>query len=628
MKKTSEYISDLRSQTGLNNYQLAKKYGINQSNFNKYANGSAQLSVNHAFIVAKALGISAEDVLIATRIEKAQVGNNENELEFWSKQKKKDIHAALPKDNIVIVQFSPIPSDISSNTHNIISIINSHRDADVLIFPELAICGYSPEDMLFHGGFMDSIERAIELIKQSVYNTIVILGCPVRSDFINKVECAYPALHNSALMIQHEQIINSYHKQCLPNYGIFDEQRYFIPGDGTPLVFSLNDTLYSVIICEDTWSQKVIDFNINSNIDTIISINSSPFSIHKHETRLDTFLKLCRGNLGLIYVNSCFAQDDLVFDGGSFVMNKQGEITSQFDFFTDNTHPIHENILVPYEKNKYHYNALVFSLKEYFYKSNCFKCIYIALSGGIDSAFSLCLAVDAIGVENVHAVMMPYDYTTPASKEDAKTQANMLNVHYSEIPIHDIVASFSAQNIAVSGISHENIQARIRGNIIMSLANEHNALVLSTSNKSESSVGYTTLYGDMVGGFAPIKDVYKTDVYRLAKYRNTLSYAIPLSVLEKEPSAELAHNQVDSQSLPSYDELDQILQLFIDKSLSYEEIVAYGFAPTTVSKVITLVQNNEFKRRQSALGTKFSEHAFMRERRYPVVNNYLFVPKA
>ncbi len=622
MNTTAEYIAALREQTGLNNYQLAKTFEINQSNFNKYANGSAQLSVNHAFIVAQQLGLSAQEVLVNTRIEKAKTSNNALELDFWLKQSLANVAPASTSENIVIAQFSPLPLDIEHNTRRIIEIINAHQDADLLIFPELSICGYSPNDMLWHHGFMERIETSVAEISHNVHQTMVIIGCPTRLSRAEDV-----ILYNSALLIQHDRIQGMYHKQCLPNYSVFDEQRYFTPGDGTPLIFSLNNRLYSVIICEDTWSQNVIKTNINSNIDTIISINSSPFSYDKYSRRISTFTQLCKGEIGLIYVNSSFCWDALIFDGGSFVLNTDGDITTQLEFFKEEVQDISSNNLIPFDKNKYKYNALVYSISEYFMQSKYFEKVYIALSGGIDSAFTLTLAVDAIGSDKVVAVMMPYTYTSSESLLDAKTQAQMLQVEYHEIPIHPMVESMMQAGIATDGIAHENIQARIRGSIIMSLANEHNGLVLTTSNKSESSVGYATLYGDMVGGFAPIKDVYKTEIYHLASYRNTYSYVIPIRVLEKEPSAELAEGQKDSNSLPSYELLDAILELFVDRSWSVEQIINKGFEKEVVERVIRMVIATEYKRYQSPIGPKYTHAAFDSERRYPIVNKYQFTAK-
>jgi NAD+ synthase (glutamine-hydrolysing) len=614
MKTTKEYIARLREKTGLNNYQIAKQYNINQSNFNKYSAGNAQLSVNHAFLVANLLNISPLDVLVNTRIEKAKISGNKNELEFWSKQqetKKDDTN----QDKVIISQFNPTVGDINSNTEKIIKIIQKHNDASLIIFPELAICGYSPEDLLLHNGFIEVIEQHLELIRLATHNTTVIIGTPVKEN---------DALYNSAIVFKGGEKYGVYHKQQLVNHEVFDEKRYFSHGDGTPLLLNLNNKIYSIIICADTWSQDIINYNYNIGVDTLISINASPFSKHKHNLRINTFKSLIQDKLNLIYTNICTSNDGLIFDGGSFVMNKHGEITSQLPFFAEISYDLSNNVLIPYNEIENNYKVLVFAIREYFIKSACFDHILIALSGGIDSAFTLALAVDAIGKDKVKAVMMPYIYTTNASLVDARGQIRLLGVAYKEIDISPIVAAFNTQGVANSGIALENIQARIRGSIIMSKANESNALVLTTSNKSESSVGYATLYGDMAGGFAPIKDVYKTDIYKLANYRNSLSPAIPENIINKAPSAELSHNQFDTNTLPPYEILDKILELFVDKLYSIDEICDQGFDKNLVQKIIKMIVSSEYKRYQSAIGTKFSDNAFDKERRYPIINKFEF----
>ncbi|MBE8190344.1 MAG: NAD+ synthase, partial [Candidatus Thioglobus sp.] len=327
------------------------------------------------------------------------------------------------------------------------------------------------------------------------------------------------------------------------------------------------------------------------------------------------------------YVNAVGGQDELVFDGGSFMMDNTGEITHQLPFFTALTHDLSQPIMQESAAiEKTIYAALVLSTKDYVQKNEVFNGAVIGLSGGIDSALTLAIAVDALGAEKVQALMMPSKYTSNISLEDARAQASSMNVEYSEVEIHDIFNSFSASLSPLiasdSGVTNENLQARIRGTLLMAISNKSGKIVLTTGNKSEMAVGYATLYGDMSGGFAPLKDIAKTMVYRLANYRNSISHVIPGRVIEREPSAELAPNQIDADSLPPYSELDQILELFIEKKQSVQRIVEQGFSEQTVKRISKMVLNNEYKRRQSAPGPKISATAFGKERRYPMTSKF------
>jgi NAD+ synthase (glutamine-hydrolysing) len=612
--KSKEYVKQVRDLTGFSDYKIAKEYNINQSNLSKYSSGKSEFSETHAFLFAEILGLDPTTVMIEAKIEHSKnIGDNEK-LIFWQKQLQ-NIKVNQSVAKIVISQFKPTVGDIIGNTTKIIKqSIESSNSNDLIVFPELAICGYPPEDLILHSGFKEKIRVAIDEIAKNSFNIDIIVGSPT---FENG------NIYNSALLFRKGKLFGTYHKRELPNYGVFDEKRYFKAGS-KPFIFNLLGVNYGLIICEDTWSQNIIKDNKNIGIDKIISINSSPFSTSKYHQRIKQISTNAKANnVEIIYANMVGAQDSLVFDGGSFVVNQFGEITKQLPFFEENLFDISKNFTNNYNELENYYNALVVGLKDYYQKSACFDGIIIALSGGIDSAITLALASDAIGNENITAIMMPYIYTSNSSLIDARKQAEKMNINYQEINILPMVNSYK-DNLGLSGISLENIQARVRGNIVMSLSNQKNLLLLTTSNKSESSVGYTTLYGDMSGGFAPIKDVYKTDIYKLAKYRNSISEIIPQNVIEKAPTAELAEGQFDSNTLPPYEILDEILKLFIEKSLSSAEIIQKGFEKEVVKKVISMVKNNEYKRFQSALGTKFSDKSFDKERRYPIINKFDF----
>jgi NAD+ synthase (glutamine-hydrolysing) len=386
-----------------------------------------------------------------------------------------------------------------------------------------------------------------------------------------------------------------------------------------------------VVICEDAWEVEPVNAVVNHGAQTVISLNASPFQIGKHDERLQIIKqRVLENNIDFIYVNAVGGQDELVFDGGSFVMNASGVVTHQFPFFKTLVHgldsPITQDTEHPFEKTVY--DALVLSTKDYIQKNGVFNGAVIGLSGGIDSALTLAIAVDALGSEQIQAIMMPYEYTSSMSLEDAKAQASSMNVEYHEINIHSMVNSFNTQLSTLfagteADTTEENLQARIRGTLLMAVSNKSGKIVLTTGNKSEMAVGYATLYGDMSGGFAPLKDIAKTLVYRLANYRNSLSYVIPGRVIDREPSAELAPDQVDQDSLPPYVELDAILELFVEQKQSIRHIIEQGFDVDTVKRISAMVLNNEYKRRQSAPGPKVTQTAFGKERRYPMTSKFI-----
>ncbi len=620
-KKTKEYLAKVCKKTGLSYYKISQKYKINQSNLSKYKSGKSALSETHAWLFADILGINPAEVVASTKLEQAKISGNQSKAKFWQEQLEKLTSQPTPL-KITIAQINPIVGDLNNNAQKIIdlSLDAIKNGSHLLVFPELSLVGYPPEDLLLREGFIDQIEDKINWLRtQLPENISVLFGTPTRSE-------GY--LHNSACLIQQGQI-RTYHKQCLPNYSVFDEKRYFKPGNNA-FVFECQQVKIGVLICEDAWEMAPVKTTLNHGAQMLISLNASPFQVGKHQQRIETIRhRVLENNCDFIYVNAVGGQDELVFDGGSFMMDATGKITHQMPFFEISLHdlsnPIAQDSKQPIEKTIY--DALVLSTKDYIRKNGVFKGCVIGLSGGIDSALTLAIAVDALGSKNVQAIMMPYEYTSNTSIEGAKTQANNMNVDYHEVNIHAMVDSFNTQLSALFtntkiDTTEENLQARIRGTLLMAIANKTNKIVLTTSNKSEMAVGYTTLYGDMSGGFAPLKDITKTWVYRLANYRNSLTNVIPRRVIEREPSAELTLNQTDLDSLPPYTELDAILELFIEQKQSTQHIIRQGFDPQTVKHITTLVLNNEYKRRQSAPGPKISQNAFGKERRYPMTSKF------
>ncbi|WP_163598806.1 NAD+ synthase [Moraxella catarrhalis] len=530
-----------------------------------------------------------------------------------------------------IIQTNFWVGDIAGNVKKMhaLTLDAKARGADIVIFPELALVGYPPEDLLLRPTLGERVREAMAKLAE-IEGIVVILGYP---------HIDHHGTFNSAAILQDGSQKGFYHKQCLPNYGIFDEQRYFQKGRNQVL-FDYKGVTIGLLICEDIWHDEPIQMLKQAGADLVIVINASPFEIGKQTARKSLLTQhSSTHHLPIIYVNTVGAQDDIVFDGGSLITQSDGRVAhegvrflnqllmARFDtqnkaFDTQAKAP-----LVLSEESEM-YQALVVGLRDYVNRSG-FKGVIVGLSGGIDSALTLCIAVDALGSDRVYAVMMPYEYTAQISLEDAEAQAARLNVSYTVCPIHDAVAglrSALAPLLANSepDVTEENLQARARGTILMALSNKFGHMVISTGNKSENAVGYSTLYGDMVGGFDVLKDVYKTDVYRLANYRNRLedNPVIPERVITRPPSAELRPNQKDQDSLGDYDTLDNILRMYIDDDLGYKAIVAAGFEPQKVEKILGMVDRSEYKRRQGAIGTKITKKSFGRERRYPLVNGW------
>ena len=619
--KTTEYLAMVRDKTGFSDYKISKEYEINQSNLSKYSSGKAALSETHAWLFANILDIDPSEIVANTKLEHAISTGNNLKAKFWQEQLDKIFSESMPI-KIQIAQINPIVGDIQSNAKKIIDLSIEAFDlgAHLVVFPELALTGYPPEDLLLRDGFMDQVKNEVDNLCEAIpSNIFVLFGAPSQSD---------KNLYNSAYLIRDNQIQNIYKKQELPNYGVFDEKRYFTPGSDS-FVFECQNTRIGVLICEDQWIDRPIRELCQSNVELVISLNASPFQLNKQSERIN----ICQNyalefGISFVYINLVGGQDEVVFDGNSFVMNDQGQITLEMPAFEEISMPHNDSLLVPkeYSDEATIYSAIVLATRDYI-KKNSFSGALIGLSGGIDSALTLAIAADAIGPENVHAVMMPYQYTSEISLTDSKQQALTQGVKFSNIDIHSMVDSFnrSLSDLFENNVvdtTEENIQSRVRGTLLMALSNKHHKIVLATGNKSEMAVGYATLYGDMCGGFAPLKDISKTMVYRLSKYRNSISEVIPKRVITRPPSAELAPNQVDQDSLPPYDVLDDILFKFVEKKLSVEKIIADGHNSTDVNKITSLILKNEYKRRQSAPGPKVSSNAFGRERRYPMTSKF------
>ncbi|OGT21194.1 MAG: NAD+ synthase [Gammaproteobacteria bacterium RIFCSPHIGHO2_02_FULL_42_13] len=515
---------------------------------------------------------------------------------------------------IAIGQLNFKVGAIAANAEKIIHALQLARDqhhADLIIFPELALTGYPLEDLLHRSYLFKVIDSALSKIKSAATGIDVIVGFPEKTT---------AGIFNSAVWIREQKELITYHKQKLPNYSVFDELRYFKPGSKS-IVIELHGVKFGLLICEDAW----YDDPVSHSADMLITINASPYSIHKFEQRRAVLQK---HHKPIIYANLVGGQDELVFDGRSFMMDKSGQVCAQAHAFAEelfvfelDSAPIPENDM---PISAHIYQALRLGVKDYVTKNN-FPGVLIGLSGGIDSALTLSIAVDALGADNVTAVFMPSQYSADISEKDSRQQADMLGVEYQVIPIDDMFQE-ALKTLAFNTkptVAEENLQARIRGMILMALSNKTGRLVLSTGNKSEMAVGYSTLYGDMVGGFCVLKDVFKTMVYQLANYRNQLSPAIPQRVIDRPPSAELAPNQIDQDTLPPYDILDAILNLFIEKDLDVDTIIAQGFDEKIVRKIIKMVLKNEYKRRQAPPGVRISEKAFGRDRRYPITSGYL-----
>ena len=540
--------------------------------------------------------------------------------------------------NVVLAQLNLLVGDIDGNAERIITSAKQafdNQSAHLIVFPELTLTGYPPEDLLIRPSLQARIERALEKILEADLPGYIVVGFP------EQVNCS---LYNTLALIKGRERLATYHKQCLPNYQVFDEQRYFKPGnDGC--VFQIHGTRVAFTICEDMWELAPVVQAREAGAQLLININASPFHINKLEERQQLLQqRASEGGVPVIYVNLVGGQDELVFDGGSMAVNADGTCQFLAPSYIEGNYFLkvnvgangscqipEQNIASNHSLEEQVYDALVLGVRDYVNKNN-FPGVVLGLSGGIDSSLTLAIAVDALGKERVQAVMMPFEYTSQLSINAAAQQAALLGVNYKVIAIHEIYSAFMdalAMEFAGSEIdvSEQNIQARARGVILMAISNKKGSLVLTTGNKSEIAVGYTTLYGDMAGGFNPLKDVSKTLVYKLSSYRNTgygpePDEVIPTQVIERAPSAELAPGQIDQDNLPPYDILDQILELYVENDCSADAIVAEGFDEVIVRKIVRMVDLNEYKRRQSPIGVRLTKRGFGRDRRYPITNSW------
>lgn len=512
---------------------------------------------------------------------------------------------------------------IEANTTKICHIIQNHQnDHDIIIFPELCITGYPPEDILFRETMPARIQQALQQIARITQDCNTIIGHPLYENG----HC-----YNAASIFFQGECVQVYRKQQLPNHGVFDEQRYFTPGPTKPCLFQINHYRLALCICEDIWHDETIHPIIQAKTELLICINASPFDYDKHRRRIETLTHHAENGLAIVYTNLVGGQDDLVFDGQSIAMNPQGSIGAQLPALSELNSSIiwdgkslQGSYQPPLHKENSIYDALVLATRDYIHK-NGFSGVLLGLSGGVDSALTLAIAVDALGAQHVHAVFMPSRYSAAISLEDAQQQAESMGVEFTVLPIESIFQSFlhtleGPFQKFQPDLTEENLQARIRGMLLMALSNKTGKLLLSTSNKSETAVGYTTLYGDMSGGFAVLKDVLKTEVYALARYRNQVHPVIPERVLERPPTAELAENQTDQDTLPPYPILDAIIHAYMVEKQDAATIAQQGFSAEIVEKVIKMIQRNEYKRRQAPPGPKISQMAFSREWRYPITN--------
>ena len=569
--------------------------------------------------------------------------------------------------NITISQINACVGDISQNTKKLLEVWKEvDKNTHFVVFPELFLTGYPPEDLLFNLTFLKEVKKKIEEITKASnhFSSYVIFGAP----YLEK------DLYNALFVIGKGEIKGIYYKSFLPNYGVFDEKRYFACED-FPLILDVEGIKLGVSICEDIWHPSYRErLYVLEGVSIFLNISASPYSVEKYVFK-ENFLKArAQDNLCyLVYVNLVGGQDELVFDGRSLIIAPAGELIFRAKAFEEEVYTVSLDINqvkrirlldtrlrdekkmdpfikdlsfkevtikglkeVPYFEGKVEnnlkeeeeiYKALITGLRDYVVKNN-FKSVIIGLSGGIDSALVATLAVDALGRDRVKLLFMPSEFTSKESYEDAKEVAKNLGLKLYQISITPMFKVFRDCFKSTFGfedfqVADENIQARIRANILFYLSNREGHLVLSTSNKSECAVGYTTIYGDMAGGFAPIKDIYKTQIYKLARYRNTLSYVFPERLFKKPPSAELKPSQTDQEILPPYEILDKILQLYIEKGMSLEEICAKGFNRELVEKIVLMVKKAEYKRKQAPIGIKVSKRAFGKDWRYPVTNRFL-----
>ncbi|WP_193014806.1 NAD+ synthase [Proteus sp. FME41] len=530
------------------------------------------------------------------------------------------------KLKLAMAQLNWVVGDIEGNCERMLSTVKAQEEADLVMFSELALCGYSPEDLLFRPDFQQRCETQLTRLEQASKKIAIVVGHPWWQN---------GNIYNALSFFYKGELQARYFKQQLPNYGVFDEKRYFQQGNERCVV-PFKGYHLGLLICEDIWINEPIDALKQAGADFVLSINASPYNREKPHVRTQLIKEHCqRTHLPVVYLNQIGGQDELVFDGCSKVFDERGTITHRLAAFDEQTSIVEfdELNIVPMINPAPElsplaqvYQALVLATRDYVAK-NGFKGAILGLSGGIDSGLTVAIAADALGRENVQAVMMPFRYTSEMSIHDAKEQADLLGVEFDTVSIEPMFDAFMAQlapmfQDTAADTTEENLQARCRAVILMAMSNKRRRLVLTTSNKSESAVGYSTLYGDMAGGFDVLKDVPKTLVFELSKYRNTLSPAIPQRVIDRPPSAELAPGQTDQDNLPPYDILDAILEGYVEQDKSVSDLVTAGFDESTVRKVIKLVDINEYKRRQAPVGPRITSRNFGKDRRYPITSGF------
>ena len=556
---------------------------------------------------------------------------------------------------IAIAQLNATVGDLSGNVARIADFAARARreGADLMVTPELALCGYPPEDLLLRADFLEACDQAMRDLAGRVHDVTLVVGHPRTAD---------GKRYNSTSVIQNGKIVCTYDKQRLPNYTVFDEERYFTPGSGA-CVYGVNGVNFGVNICEDAWGAQGpvtarasgpdagarIGINIcadswnaeaprvarDAGATVLLVLNASPYHIGKLRVRQEVMReRAVETGLSLVYVNLVGGQDELVFDGSSFVLDGTGTLTHQLPSFaealgmvtlTDGA-PRAGEIAAPLSPEAEVYRALQLGVRDYVGK-NGFPGVLLGLSGGVDSALTLAVAADALGPDRVRAIMMPSQYTAPMSLEDARAEAKALGVSYSEIPIRPIYDAFIkalAQEFKgrAQDATEENLQSRIRGTLLMALSNKSGSIVLTTGNKSEMGTGYATLYGDMAGGFGVLKDINKMMVYRLANYRNGISRVIPQRVIDRAPSAELRENQTDQDTLPPYTVLDAIMEAYVEADVSPKEIIGHGYSRNDVERVVRFIRASEYKRRQSPIGIRITPRGFGKDWRFPITNKF------
>ena len=529
---------------------------------------------------------------------------------------------------VALAQINTVVGDLDGNRELIVARIDEARaaGADLVVFPELAVTGYPPEDLLLRPAFVRAAEQAACEIARAAKKIVALVGVPYVDD----------GLYNACAVCADGQVQSVYHKRLLPNYGVFDEQRYFRSGN-EPGLLRIDETLVGLTVCEDLWQPgPPATESAKAGASVFINLSASPFHIGKDRERESMFAERARANsCFVVFCNAVGGQDELVFDGHSFVVDNRGELVARAPGFEEallvvdiGTEPGATAIAPALDGLDQMRLALELGLRDYVEK-NGFHDVVIGLSGGIDSALTAALAVEALGAERVHCVAMPSRFSSEATRADARQLAKSLGVDFRELPIDPVVATFEeALAPSFAGLerdtAEENVQARVRGTMLMALSNKLGWLVLATGNKSELSVGYATLYGDMAGGFALLKDVYKTDVWRLARRLNERAARelIQASIIERTPSAELAPEQRDQDTLPPYAQLDLVLEAYVELDRSREELIEDGFDAEIVARVVALVDRAEYKRRQAPPGVKLRPKAFGRDRRMPITNRW------